>query len=127
MNKKEPFLTGFSSHLFGSTKRSTQAIFQIKPVRKEYLVEKNQISFKRSVDQILSHSSNYKGHHRHRHKRQELHEKLLFIIASETLIIRKERHEPRARKRRPKNYQLLTQPRHQFKEIQHRSNYKKPA
>ena len=30
MNKKEPFLTGFSSHLFGSTKRSTQAIFQNK-------------------------------------------------------------------------------------------------
>lgn len=99
----------------------------IQVARREYLVEKNQISFKRSVDQILSHSSNYKGHHRHRHKRQELHEKLLFIIASETLIIRKERHEPRARKRRPKNYQLLTQPRHQFKEIQHRSNYKKPA
>ena len=33
---------------------------------------------------------------------------------------RPDRTEPRARKRRPKNYQLLTQPRHLFKETPHR-------
>ena len=39
--------------------------------------------------------------------------------------LRPERREPRARKRRPKSYQLLTSPRHQFKEIPHRKHYRK--
>ena len=30
MKKKQPFLTGFSHHLFGSAKRSAQALFQDK-------------------------------------------------------------------------------------------------
>jgi len=34
------------------------------------------------------------------------------------------RREPRAVKRRPKTYQLLTKPRHQFTEIPHRENYR---
>lgn len=99
----------------------------IQNARREHTVAINQLSFKQSVDQILSHSSNYKGHHQHRHKREELHEKLLYKLASAILIIRKERHEPRAKKRRPKKYQLLNKPRHQFKGIQHRNHYKKPA
>lgn len=99
----------------------------IQEARRDHLVENYQTSFKRCVDQILSHSSNYKGHHNHRYKREDLHEKLLLHLASETLIIRKGRHDPRAKKRRPTNYQLLTQPRHQFKEIQHRNSYKKTA
>lgn len=99
----------------------------IQEARRDHRVENYQTSFKHSVDQILSHSGNYKGHHSHRYKREELHEKLLLKLASETLIIRKGRHEPRAKKRRPKNHQLLTQPRSKFKEIQHRSTYKKSA
>jgi len=99
----------------------------IQRARQEHLIENNQLSFKRCLDQILSHSSNYKGHHHHRYKREDLHEKLRLRLASETLIIRQGRHAPRAKKRRPKNFQLLTQPRHQFKEIPHRNNYKKPA
>ena len=35
--------------------------------------------------------------------------------------------EPKARKGRPKNFQLLSEPRNQFKEITHRSRYKKNA
>lgn len=34
------------------------------------------------------------------------------------------RREPRCRKRRPKTYQLLTKPRHEMVEIQHRSSYR---
>jgi hypothetical protein len=34
------------------------------------------------------------------------------------------RSEPRCRKRRPKSYQLLTAPRHEMKEIPHRSKYR---
>jgi hypothetical protein len=36
---------------------------------------------------------------------------------------RRGRSEPRCRKRRPKNYQLMTSPRHEMKEIPHRNRY----
>ena len=50
---------------------------------------------------------------------------LLHAIARAPVPARPNRTEPRARKRRPKNYQLLNKPRHQFKEIQHRNRYVK--
>jgi hypothetical protein len=50
---------------------------------------------------------------------------LLNTIARDTLPIRPNRVEPRAVKRRPKNYQRLTQNRHIFKECPHRSKYRK--
>ena len=46
-------------------------------------------------------------------------------IARDTLPSRPNRSEPRARKRRPKNYQLLNKPRRLFKEILHRNRYTK--
>lgn len=48
-------------------------------------------------------------------------------IGSQVLHIRLFRQEPRAMKRRPKNYQFLTKPRHEFTEIPHRSTYRKNA
>jgi len=51
---------------------------------------------------------------------------LLNTIARDTVPLRPNRAEPRARKRRPKNYHLLTKPRHLFKETPHRSKYAKP-
>ena len=50
---------------------------------------------------------------------------LLTIIAADKLPSRSNRIEPRAKKRRPKNYQLLTCHRSQFKEQPHRNRYKK--
>lgn len=41
-------------------------------------------------------------------------EELLRIVASDPVSLRPNRSEPRARKRRPKPYQFLTQPRHQM-------------
>jgi hypothetical protein len=99
----------------------------IQSARDAHLVENNQISFTHCIDQVLSQRGNFKGHHNHPYKRSELHEKLLFLLSEELLVIRKGRHEPRARKRRPKSSQLLSKPRHIFKEIQHRSKYKKTA
>jgi hypothetical protein len=46
-------------------------------------------------------------------------------LAADTLPNRPNRVEPRARKRRPKNYQLLKKPRRQFKETQHRNRHAK--
>jgi hypothetical protein len=58
--------------------------------------------------------------------RRRLTDLLLTYLARDPLPHRPNRTEPRARKRRPKNYQLLTQPRHIFKEIPHRNKYRKP-
>jgi len=50
---------------------------------------------------------------------------LLQCIADDTLPKRPNRVEPRAKKRRPKNYQRLTQPRRLFQETPHRNRYTK--
>ena len=53
--------------------------------------------------------------------------KILLCIAKAKVPERPFRREPRAVKRRPKPYQLLTAPRHLFVEIQHIKKYKKQA
>lgn len=57
--------------------------------------------------------------------RSFLYARLLYTLAHDTLPLRPGRTEPRARKRRPKNYQLLMKPRHAFQECKHRNKYKK--
>ena len=54
-----------------------------------------------------------------------INQALLVYLARDLIPYRPNRTEPRARKRRPKQYQLLTKPRHLFKEIQHRNTYRK--
>ena len=54
-----------------------------------------------------------------------LWESLLRCLAADPLPLRPNRLEPRARKRRPKNFQLLNKPRRFFKEIYHRNKYTK--
>lgn len=58
-------------------------------------------------------------------RRHTMTQALLACIARDPLPQRSNRTEPRARKRRPKNYQLLNKPRRQFNEIQHRNRYEK--
>jgi hypothetical protein len=58
-------------------------------------------------------------------------DEMLAIIAKDTLPIRRFRVEPRARKRRPKNFHLLTKPRREMQVIGHRNRptrkYPKPT
>jgi hypothetical protein len=64
--------------------------------------------------------------HIRRHGQRHAHlQAFLAAIASATVPRRPNRAEPRARKRRPKNYQLLNKPRRLFKETPHRSKSKK--
>jgi hypothetical protein len=63
---------------------------------------------------------------RSRTKRRAQLDAFFRCLANDTVPHRPDRVEPRARKRRPKNYQLLNQPRRLFKEIQHRNRYAKP-
>jgi hypothetical protein len=63
--------------------------------------------------------------HAHAERRAALHDHMLHYLADDLVPHRPNRTEPRARKRRPKNYQLLTKPRRLFKEIPHRNRYRK--
>ena len=58
--------------------------------------------------------------------RRRLVERFFRCLARDIVPSRPNRTEPRAKKRRAKNYQLLNRPRAQFKEIQHGSKYAKP-
>jgi hypothetical protein len=60
-------------------------------------------------------------------KRDKLFEEVLRVLAEDQVPDRPGRREPRAVKRRPKPYPLLTKPRNIFKEIRHQSTYKAPA
>lgn len=62
-------------------------------------------------------------HYEQRHR--EGLELLLYYLATTVVPSRPGRSEPRAVKRRPKNYQRLTKPRSDFKEIKHRNRYRK--
>lgn len=53
------------------------------------------------------------------------HQLLLKYLAQQLVLYRPYRVEPRARKRRPKNFPLLTAPRKLYKEIRHRNQYRK--
>ena len=63
---------------------------------------------------------------RSRKLEETLYKTALRIIAKDIVPDRPDRQEPRARKRRPKNYQLLNKPRSHFQEIPHRNKYSKP-
>ena len=58
-------------------------------------------------------------------ERADFYLTMLRYIARAKVPDRPNRSEPRARKRRPKNYPLLNKPRREFVEIPHRSRYKK--
>jgi len=62
--------------------------------------------------------------HRKPRKQAQLFDALLRTIASDLVPLRPERSEPRARKRRPKNYQLLTKPRKEMCTAPHRNRPK---
>jgi hypothetical protein len=58
-------------------------------------------------------------------EREQLYQSMLDAISRVPIPNRPNRTEPRAKKRRAKNYQLMTQPRHEMKEAPHRSRYTK--
>jgi hypothetical protein len=55
------------------------------------------------------------------HKQQALIDQMLERMAADLLPLRPGRSEPRAKKRRPKNYQLLTRPRKKMGRLPHRN------
>ena len=79
------------------------------------------ISFKGTLD-TLRHWANLIDSKRRRPKLQDqLVDEMLRIIAGDLVQLRPGRSEPRAVKRRPKNYHHLTKPRHQMGNLPHRN------
>lgn len=60
---------------------------------------------------------------RSKRQRQHLMDEMFAVLATDLVPDRPGRREPRAVKRRPKPYPLLTRHRHKFKEIEHRDNH----
>jgi hypothetical protein len=69
------------------------------------------LSFKGAIDALHAWTIAAFLHRARRHARSEL----LARIAGDPVPIRPDRHQPRALKRRHKNYQFLTKPRHRFR------------
>ena len=90
-----------------------------KPVRR--------ISFKGSVQAIRQWEPHLNQIQTNDQERRRLVQLLYKSIANYTVPERPGRSEPRALKRRPKAYQLLTAPRHEMETIPHRSKYRAKA
>lgn len=89
--------------------------------------ELGRISFKGAADLLRQWLPHATACHERPRKLACWHDELLEAIASVRNPLRPGRQEPRAKKRRPKSYQLLTSPRHQFQEIPHRERYRAAA
>lgn len=92
-----------------------------------YQQQLGRISFKGAVDLLRQWLPQAAACHDQPRKLARWHGELLEAIASVQNPLRPDRHEPRAKKRRPNSYQLLTSPRRQFREIPHRERYRAAA
>lgn len=87
-------------------------------------IPRQRISFKGAVDAIRSfHPEMLRAPSRRESRR--LYDRLLHILAEDALPLRPNRHEPRAVKRRPKPYPLLTKHRRRFKPLPHKGQPKR--
>ncbi len=91
---------------------------------REQKVPLRRMSFKGSVQALRHWEAHLNQAKNDRAQQARLLRLLVESIADYATPHRPGRREPRARKRRPNNYQLLTVPRHEMKEIPHRSQYR---
>ena len=99
-----------------------RALMQEAAVRHD--VDLSRISLKGTVDTLRHWSASLEALRGKPRKQQRLLDAMFEIIAKDLVPHRPGREEPRAKKRRPKNYQLLTEPRHEMKTPAHRNRPK---
>ena len=87
-------------------------------------VDLSRISFKGTLDTLHHFADVIRAAAAKPRRRAQLYSEMLRLIATDQLPIRPLRSELRAKKRRAKNYQLLTKPRKLMIIIQHRSSHK---
>lgn len=83
-------------------------------------VQLPRISFKGCLDSVRQFANASAGAENKPKTISAMVDEMLLAIARDTLPLRPFRCEPRVRKRRPKNYRLLTKPRHQMGPLPHR-------
>lgn len=88
----------------------------------QFHAELDRLSFKGAVDALRQYSAAL-DRAPNQKRRRELWHDLLWALCRDLVPLRPGRQEPRALKRRPKQYPLLNRPRHQFREIPHRSRH----
>jgi hypothetical protein len=84
----------------------------------------DRLSFKGSLDTARHFAAAIHAASATPRRQDTLIAEMLAAIAFDTVLLRPGRSEPRARKRRPKNYHLLTKPRDQMTLSQHRSRWR---
>ena len=87
---------------------------------KERNVSQRRISFKASVQALRQWEPMLNRRYLEARERRRLMVLLREAIAATIVLSRPGRSEPRCRKRRPKNFQLMTSPRHEMREVPHR-------
>lgn len=87
-------------------------------------VKLGHLSFKGTLDTVRHFADAVHAATGRQRRQRQLYDELLAIIAKDLLPERPNRNEPRAKKRRPKNYQLLTKPRHEMRVIPHRNTHR---
>ena len=85
----------------------------------------DRISFKGTLDTLRHWAPVIHASGKHPKKQAELVARMLAIIAADPVPVRPGRSEPRAIKRRPKNYQRLNKPRHLMGNLPHRNRPRK--
>ena len=78
------------------------------------------ISFKATIQTLRQWQSILAVTEHNPHRTNRIRQSMIDSIANSTLNQRLGRNEPRCVKRRPKPFQLMTQPRAQMKELPHR-------
>ncbi len=93
-----------------------------------YHVPLGRLSFKGCLDSLHHFADAIHAAHAKPTRQRQLFDALLLTIATDQVPLRPNRSEPRVKKRRPKNYHLLTKPRRSMVLSQHRSRHRaKPS
>jgi hypothetical protein len=87
----------------------------------------SRVSFKGTVDALRQWQELFESSREHPRRVHKLREKFYQTVAGDPLLVRPDRSEPRAVKRRPKNFRLLTKPRHQMIVERCRKQSQKPS
>ena len=87
----------------------------------DHHVELGRLSFKGSLDTVRHFAAAIHAARPAPRRQDALIEQMLALIAGDPVPERPQRSEPRAKKRRAKNYHLLTKPRHEMRVPPHRN------
>jgi len=87
-----------------------------------YSVDNSRVSFKGTLDTLRQWLPALFSVITRRRKYRRVFQAMLHYLAHDLVPLRPNRSEPRAVKRRPKNFQYMTKPRHQMGNLPHRNN-----